>query len=146
MQIDIVQVATSLARSTKTQSSVTIIGAFSDMMRHLRKIIHCSLNDSELGEEIIQWNRKFHRVIDECLVELSYKVGLHSKPVIYHILMKNTHTHTHIAQGQWICTFIKCLRREPELRFHLDAGWRCWTNPGCHGSYVGEHLKHNCYG
>ncbi|KAL3815091.1 hypothetical protein ACJIZ3_016359 [Penstemon smallii] len=75
MQIDIVQVATSLARATKTQPSVTIIGAFSDMMRHLRKIIHCSLNDSELGEEIIQWNRKFHAVIDECLVELSYKIG-----------------------------------------------------------------------
>ncbi|GFP92095.1 protein efr3 homolog a [Phtheirospermum japonicum] len=75
MQIDIVQVAISLTRLTKVQPSVTIIGAFSDMMRHLRKSIHCSLNDSELGEEIIQWNRKFHSVIDECLVQLSYKVG-----------------------------------------------------------------------
>lgn len=74
MQIDIVQVAISLARVTKTHSSVTIVGAFSDMMRHLRKSIHCSLDDSELGEEIIQWNRKFHSVIDECLVQLSYKV------------------------------------------------------------------------
>ncbi|KAI3445035.1 hypothetical protein Pfo_001700 [Paulownia fortunei] len=75
MQIDIVQVAISLARLTKAQPSVTIVGAFSDMMRHLRKSIHCSLDDSELGEEIIQWNRKFHSVIDECLVQLSYKVG-----------------------------------------------------------------------
>ncbi|KAL6495698.1 hypothetical protein OROGR_030261 [Orobanche gracilis] len=75
MQIDIVQVAISLTRLTKAQASVTIIGAFSDMMRHLRKSIHCSLNDSELGEEIIKWNRKFHAVIDECLVQLSYKVG-----------------------------------------------------------------------
>ncbi|KAL6569925.1 hypothetical protein OROMI_014439 [Orobanche minor] len=75
MQIDIVQVAISLTRLTKAQPSVTIIGAFSDMMRHLRKSIHCSLNDSELGEEIIKWNRKFHAVIDECLVQLSYKVG-----------------------------------------------------------------------
>ncbi|CAA0808906.1 Uncharacterized protein SHERM_11129 [Striga hermonthica] len=75
MQIDIVQVAISLTRLTKAQPSVTIIGAFSDMMRHLRKSIHCSMNDSELGEEIIKWNRKFHSVIDECLVQLSYKVG-----------------------------------------------------------------------
>ncbi|KAL3622520.1 hypothetical protein CASFOL_033931 [Castilleja foliolosa] len=75
MQIDIVQVAISLTRLTKVQPSVTIIGAFSDMMRHLRKSIHCSLNDSELGEEIIKWNRKFGSVIDECLVQLSYKVG-----------------------------------------------------------------------
>ncbi|KAL8500821.1 hypothetical protein ACS0TY_020416 [Phlomoides rotata] len=75
MQIDIVQVAISMVRVTKAQPSVKIVGAFSDMMRHLRKSIHCSLDDSQLGEEIIQWNRKFHAVIDECLVQLSYKVG-----------------------------------------------------------------------
>ncbi|KAL0397581.1 UNVERIFIED_CONTAM: protein SEMI-ROLLED LEAF 2 [Sesamum calycinum] len=75
MQIDIVHVATSLVRVTKPQSSVMIVGAFSDMMRHLRKSIHCSLDDSKLGEDIIQWNRKFHAAIDECLVQLSYKIG-----------------------------------------------------------------------
>ncbi|KAL7120531.1 hypothetical protein ACP275_02G128100 [Erythranthe tilingii] len=75
MQIDIVQVAISLAQVTKAQTSVKIVGAFSDMMRHLRKSIHCSLDDSVLGDEIIQWNRKFHAVIDECLVQLSHKVG-----------------------------------------------------------------------
>lgn len=74
MQIDIVQVAISMVRVTKAQPSVKIVGAFSDMMRHLRKSIHCSLDDSQLGDEIIQWNRKFHAVIDECLVQLSYKV------------------------------------------------------------------------
>ncbi|KAG8391231.1 hypothetical protein BUALT_Bualt01G0166300 [Buddleja alternifolia] len=75
MQIDIVQVAIALAQVTKAQPSATIVGAFSDMMRHLRKSIHCSLDDSELGDEIIQWNRKFNGVVDECLVQLSYKVG-----------------------------------------------------------------------
>lgn len=74
MQVDIVQVATTLAQATKVQPSVTIVGAFSDMMRHLRKSIHCSLDDTELGEELIQWNRKFHAAVDECLVQLSYKV------------------------------------------------------------------------
>lgn len=75
MQLDIVGVATSLARETKVQPSVAIIGAFSDMMRHLRKSIHCSLDDSNLGAEIIQWNRKFRAVVDECIVQLSRKVG-----------------------------------------------------------------------
>lgn len=75
MQIGIVQIAISLARVTKAQPSVQIVGAFSDMMRHLRKSIHCTLDDSELGDEVIQWNRKFYAVIDECLVQLSYKVG-----------------------------------------------------------------------
>lgn len=75
MQIDIVQVAISLARVTKAQPSVQIVGAFSDMMRHLRKSMHCTLDDSELGDDVIQWNRKLYSVIDECLVELSYKVS-----------------------------------------------------------------------
>ncbi|RXH94051.1 hypothetical protein DVH24_016118 [Malus domestica] len=52
MQLDIVDVATSLAREAKVQSSVAIIGALSDMMRHLRKSIHCSLDDSNLGAEV----------------------------------------------------------------------------------------------
>ncbi|KZV47262.1 hypothetical protein F511_07685 [Dorcoceras hygrometricum] len=75
MQIDIVQLATSLAQETKAQPSVTIIGAFSDMMRHLRKSIHCSLDDSDLGEEVINWNRKLYAVVNECLIQMSHKVG-----------------------------------------------------------------------
>lgn len=75
MQIEIVEVASSLSKATKAQLSVTIVGAFSDMMRHLRKSIICSLDDSELGEEVIQWNRKLYTAVDECLVQLSLKVG-----------------------------------------------------------------------
>ncbi|KAG9145043.1 hypothetical protein Leryth_018334 [Lithospermum erythrorhizon] len=75
MQVDIVEVATHLAAVTKVQPSVTIIGAFSDMMRHLRKSIHCSLDDSDLGEDVIKWNRKFQKVVDECLVQLAQKIG-----------------------------------------------------------------------
>lgn len=82
MQIDIVQLATSLAQATKAQPSVTIIGAFSDMMRHLRKSIHCSLDDSDLGEEVIQWNRKLYAVVNECLIQMSHKVTF-SFPIHY---------------------------------------------------------------
>ncbi|KAJ1400290.1 Armadillo-type fold [Sesbania bispinosa] len=52
MQLDIVGVITHLAQQTRVQQSVAIIGALSDMMRHLRKSIHCSLDDSNLGSEI----------------------------------------------------------------------------------------------
>nr|GMD29740.1 protein EFR3 homolog B-like isoform X1 [Ipomoea batatas]GME08605.1 protein EFR3 homolog B-like isoform X1 [Ipomoea batatas] len=75
MQIDIIEVATALARVTKVEPSVTIVGAFSDMMRHLRKSIHCSLDDTELGEEVIDWNKRYRAAVDECLVQLSHKVG-----------------------------------------------------------------------
>ncbi|CAN6806375.1 unnamed protein product [Brassica oleracea] len=75
MQLDIVHVATSLAQQTKVMSSVAIIGALSDMIRHLRKSIHCSLDDSTLGNEMIQFNLKFETAVEQCLVKLSQKVG-----------------------------------------------------------------------
>ncbi|XP_028776287.1 uncharacterized protein LOC114733043 [Neltuma alba] len=75
MQLDIVDVITQLAKQTKVQQSVAIIGALSDMMRHLRKSIHCSLDDSNLGAEVIQWNQKYRQAVDECLAQLSLKIG-----------------------------------------------------------------------
>ncbi|CAN1815914.1 Protein SEMI-ROLLED LEAF 2 [Linum perenne] len=75
MQLDIVHVATSLAQATKADQSLAIVGALSDMMRHLRKSIHCSLDDSDLGSEVIEWNRKFREAVDGCLIQLSLKVG-----------------------------------------------------------------------
>ncbi|XWS35528.1 hypothetical protein CRYUN_Cryun20dG0004900 [Craigia yunnanensis] len=75
MQLHIVDVATSLARQTKVQPSVAIIGALTDMTRHLRKSIHSSLDDSSLGAEVIQYNQNFRAAVDECLVQLSNKVG-----------------------------------------------------------------------
>ncbi|XP_031745206.1 protein SEMI-ROLLED LEAF 2-like isoform X2 [Cucumis sativus] len=75
MQIDIVNAATSLVQRTDAQPSVAITGALSDMMRHLRKSIHCSLDDAKLGAEVVQWNQKNQASVDACLVELSKKVG-----------------------------------------------------------------------
>ncbi|KAF5752651.1 hypothetical protein HS088_TW01G00566 [Tripterygium wilfordii] len=75
MQLDIVDVATSLTREAKVQSSMSIIGAVSDMIRHLRKSIHSSLDDSNLGVQVIEWNRKYRAAVDECLVQLTQKVG-----------------------------------------------------------------------
>ncbi|KAH6818785.1 hypothetical protein C2S51_002388 [Perilla frutescens var. frutescens] len=75
MQLDIVQVATALARLSKIQSSVAIVSAVSDVMRHLRKSIHNRLDDANLGDDLVKWNKKFHEVVDECLKVLSSKVG-----------------------------------------------------------------------
>lgn len=86
MQIDIIEVATSLARITKVEPSVTIVGAFSDMMRHLRKSIHCSIDDSNLGEEVIDWNKRYRAAVDECLVQLSHKVKFCSFSAQSHII------------------------------------------------------------
>lgn len=88
MQLDIVGVITHLAQQTRVQQSVAIIGALSDMMRHLRKSIHCSLDDSNLGSEIIQWNQKYRMQVDECLVQLTIKVTTNS-PLLKMILVNS---------------------------------------------------------
>lgn len=99
MQLDIVEVTTSLARHAKVESSVAIIGAVSDVMRHLRKSIHCSIDDENLGADIIKWNRKFQETVDECLVQLSYKVG-EAGPIldVMAAMMENISTITVIAR------------------------------------------------
>ncbi|KAG9133755.1 hypothetical protein Leryth_018449 [Lithospermum erythrorhizon] len=75
IQLDIIKVSTSLAKHTNYQSSVSITSAVSDVMRHLRKIILCTIDDANLGADVINWNRKFRESVDECLVELANKVG-----------------------------------------------------------------------
>lgn len=76
MQLDIVQVVTSLAQTTKIHHSMALVSAVTDIMRHLRKSIHYTLDDAKLGAELIKWNRSFQEAVDECLVELSNKVQL----------------------------------------------------------------------
>ncbi|KAL5986775.1 hypothetical protein ACLOJK_015108 [Asimina triloba] len=99
MQLDIVEVATSLAQSTKLQPSLAIIGTLGDLMRHLRKSIHCSLEDSNLGADIIKWNIKYRSKVDECLVQLVKKVG-DAGPVLDMMagLLENMSTITIIAR------------------------------------------------
>ncbi|KAJ7976793.1 ARM repeat superfamily protein [Quillaja saponaria] len=75
MQLDIVEVTTSLAQHAKVKPTVAIIGAVSDVLRHLRKSIHCSLDDANLGTDVINWNIKFREAVDNCLVQLANKVG-----------------------------------------------------------------------
>ncbi|XP_050227615.1 protein SEMI-ROLLED LEAF 2 [Mercurialis annua] len=75
MQLDIVEVTTCLAQHAEAASSVAIIAAVSDVMRHWRKCIHNSVNDAKLGADVKNWNKNFREALDKCLVELSYKVG-----------------------------------------------------------------------
>ncbi|XP_065856437.1 protein SEMI-ROLLED LEAF 2 [Euphorbia lathyris] len=75
IQLDIVEVTTSLAEHAQVECSVAIIGAVRDIMRHWRKSMHCSVNDEKLGADSKSTNENFREAVDKCLVELSYKVG-----------------------------------------------------------------------
>ncbi|XP_047330036.1 protein SEMI-ROLLED LEAF 2-like isoform X2 [Impatiens glandulifera] len=99
MQLDIIEVSTALARQTTIHSTVAMISAITDLMRHLRKSVHCSLDDANLGSDVIKWNRKFRELVDECLVEISHKVG-DAGPVIdtMAVMLENISTITVISR------------------------------------------------
>lgn len=74
MQLEIVEITTALAKHAKIESSVSLHGALSDLVRHFRKSMQVSLDGSNLDGEIVKWSRRFREATDECLVQLSYKV------------------------------------------------------------------------
>ncbi|KAG7958714.1 hypothetical protein I3843_10G031900 [Carya illinoinensis] len=111
MQLDIVRVATSLAQDAKVEPSMAIIGALSDTMRYLRKSMHSLLNDENLGADIVKWNRSFGEAVDDCLVQLSHKVG-EAGPIleVMALMLENISTITVIAR-----TTISAVYRTAEI-------------------------------
>ncbi|KAL2923616.1 Protein EFR3-like protein [Bienertia sinuspersici] len=99
MQLDIVEVTTTLAEQADVEPSVSLLGAVSDVMRHLRKSIHSSLDDNNLGSEVINFNRRFKELVDECLVQLVQKVG-DAGPIldIMAVMLENVSNITVIAR------------------------------------------------
>ncbi|WCJ18507.1 ARM repeat superfamily protein [Euphorbia peplus] len=124
MQLDIVGVASFLAQQTKVQPSVAIIGALTDMMRHLRKSIHCSLDDSDLGSEVTEWNRKFREAVDDCLMQISHKVG-DADPIldVMAVMLENMPSITVMARTLTSAVFrtAQIVASLPNLSYHNKA-------------------------
>ncbi|PON91725.1 Armadillo-type fold containing protein [Trema orientale] len=119
MQLDIVEVTTSLAQQAKVEPSVEIIGAVSDVMRHLRKSIHCSLDDANLGEDVIKWNKSFREAVDKCLVQLSHKVGEAGQILeVMAVMLENISTITVIARTTISAVYRTAQIAFPETLFH----------------------------
>ncbi|XP_026662768.1 protein SEMI-ROLLED LEAF 2-like isoform X2 [Phoenix dactylifera] len=100
LQLNIVEVTASLAGQSKAQASVAIIGAISDLVRHLRKTMHCTLGSQDLGDDMIRWNNKFQTAVDECIVRLSKKVG-DAGPVLdmMAVMLENISTNIQVARS-----------------------------------------------
>ncbi|RDX61011.1 Protein EFR3-like B, partial [Mucuna pruriens] len=119
IQLDIVEVVISLAQYAKVQPSVAIVGAVSDLMRHLRKSIHYSLDDSNMGIEIINWNKNFREAIDRCLVQLSNKVGEAGRILdIMAGMLENISTITVISRSTVAAVYRTAQIAFPEALFH----------------------------
>lgn len=75
IQIDIVNATTQLAQNAKQQSSVAIIGAISDLIKHLRKCMQYSAEASSPKDGADKWDTNLSSSLEECISQLSKKVG-----------------------------------------------------------------------
>ncbi|URE13514.1 Cyclin-related protein [Musa troglodytarum] len=100
IQLSIVEVTACLAEQSKAQASVAIIGAISDMVKHLRKSMHCALGSENLGDDIIKWNNNFRAAVDECIIQLSKKIG-DAGPVLdmMAVMLENISTNVSMARS-----------------------------------------------
>ncbi|KAK1614809.1 hypothetical protein QYE76_020326 [Lolium multiflorum] len=73
VQLSIVEVIASLAEQSRAQASAATIGAISDLVRHMKKTLQVAVGSREL--ELVKWNDKLRKAVDDCIVQLSKKVG-----------------------------------------------------------------------
>ena len=73
LPISILNVTTQLAKNVKQQASVTIVGALSDLVKHLRK---CLQNQAEVSSLKIRdkLNSDLWSALERCIFQLSNKV------------------------------------------------------------------------
>ncbi|TVU33475.1 hypothetical protein EJB05_25295, partial [Eragrostis curvula] len=73
MQLSIVEVIAALAERSRAQASAATIGAISDLVKHMKRTLHVTLGSRDL--EVVKWNNKLRKGVDECIIQLSKKVG-----------------------------------------------------------------------
>jgi hypothetical protein len=72
--VDIVNVTARLGQSAKQQATVAIIGAISDLMKHLRKCLQNSSESSSPKDGSDEMNADLQVALENCIAQLSNKV------------------------------------------------------------------------
>ncbi|KAI4324302.1 hypothetical protein L6164_023854 [Bauhinia variegata] len=75
LQIAIINITTKLAQNVKQQASVAIIGAISDLIKHLRKCLQNLVEASGIESDAYKLNTELQSALEMCILELSKKVG-----------------------------------------------------------------------
>ncbi|KAG9141787.1 hypothetical protein Leryth_026122 [Lithospermum erythrorhizon] len=74
-QLNVVNVTSELAKNSKQQESTAIIGAISDLIKHLRKHIQYAAEASTPNDDLDKWNSSLQRAIENCISQLAIKVA-----------------------------------------------------------------------
>ncbi|KDP42800.1 hypothetical protein JCGZ_23742 [Jatropha curcas] len=75
LQTDIVNVTMQLVQNAKQEVTVAIIGAISDLVKHLRKCLQNSVELPSPGDCVAKQNADLQFAIEKCISQLSNKVG-----------------------------------------------------------------------
>lgn len=76
LQIDIINITTQVAQNVKQQASVAVIGAISDLIKHLRRCLQNSAEATDIGNDAHTLNTKLQSSIETCILQLSNKVHI----------------------------------------------------------------------
>ncbi|KAL9296510.1 hypothetical protein ACSQ67_022406 [Phaseolus vulgaris] len=99
LQINIINTATKLAQNVKQQASVAILGAISELIKHLRKSLQNSAEASSFENDVFKLNTELQFALEMCIFHLSNKVG-DVGPILdlMAVALENTSTTTTIAR------------------------------------------------
>ncbi|WVZ69371.1 hypothetical protein U9M48_018168 [Paspalum notatum var. saurae] len=100
MILNIMEVTARLAENSKAQSSTALMASISDMVRHMGKSMQAFDIGAGSGENMVQWNSGYEKAVDECLVQLSRKVG-DAGPIldILAVVLENISSSTIVARS-----------------------------------------------
>ncbi|QCD88450.1 Armadillo-type fold [Vigna unguiculata] len=112
LQINIINTTTKLAQNVKQQVSVAILGAISELIKHLRKTLQNSAEASSIGNDGFKLNTELQFALEMCILNLSNKVG-DVGPILdlMAVVLENISTTTTIARATISAAF-------PDALFH----------------------------
>ncbi|KAL5208316.1 hypothetical protein ABZP36_032751 [Zizania latifolia] len=121
--LDIIEVTTRLAEHSKAQSSTALMAAISDMVRHLSKNIQTLVSDVGPGDGM-SMNDKYGKAVNECLVQLSRKVG-DAGPILdtLAVVLENISSTTPVARSTISATYrtAQIIASLPNLSYQSKA-------------------------
>ncbi|XP_012573225.1 protein SEMI-ROLLED LEAF 2 isoform X2 [Cicer arietinum] len=124
LQIDITNITTQLAKNVKQQAPVAIIGAISDLIKHLRKCLQNSAAASSIGNDGYKLNTQLQSALEMCILQLSNKVG-DVGPILdlMAVVLENISTTTIVARTTISAVYqtAKLVTSIPNVSYHKKA-------------------------
>ncbi|KAK7404490.1 hypothetical protein VNO78_05421 [Psophocarpus tetragonolobus] len=124
LQINIINTTTKLAQNMKQQASVAILGAISDLIKHLRKCLQNPAEASSIGNDKLKLNTELQFALEMCILHLSNKVG-DVGPILdlMAVALENISTTTIIARTTISAIYqtSKLIMSIPNVSYHKKA-------------------------